>query len=327
MSSGVPTIDLTRWVEGSAAERAAIGERLDAALRRTGMFLLSGHGVPREAVDELRARAREFFALPRDVKARYAVEAACDGGWLEMHPPGGVGVEVEHTAGPPDLHESFYAGPGHTTGDAERDRVNYPANRWPAELPALRTAVEVYTGHLLRVSRVVNEMFATTLGLPVDFFTSRAERATWTQNLSLYPSLNAIGGVADGQFRNGPHTDLGTFTVLSRQLGVGGLQGHDDEEGWFAPPYDPDALIVNLGDLMELWTDGRWRALLHRVLPPSAGAPDEELLSLVFFFETDPDTMVEPLPAPQGGGRGAAPVRARQSVLDKLGVTVGGEVR
>ena len=71
---------------------------------------------------------------------------------------------------------------------------------------------------------------------------------------------------------------------------------------------------------MELWTDGRWRALRHRVLPPSPSAPDEELLSLVFFFETDPDTLVEPLPAPTGGGRGLSPARARHTILDKLGV-------
>lgn len=330
MSPNVATIDLARWQDGTAPERAAVGERLDEALRRTGMFLLRGHGVPREVVDELRQRAREFFALPREVKARYAIEAACDSGWLEMHPPGGVGVEAgeDQPADAPDLHESFYSGPAHRTGDADRDRFNYPANRWPEELPELRTAVEVYTGHLLRVARAVNELLAVTLGLPADFFTARAERAAWTQNLSLYPSLNALGGVAKGQFRNGPHTDLGTFTVLSRQLGVGGLQGYDDEAGWFAPPYDPESLIVNLGDLMELWTDGRWRALRHRVLPPSPSAPDEELLSLVFFFETDPDTIVDPLPAPMGGGRGLTPVQARQAVLDKLGVvTAGGNGR
>lgn len=327
MTPFVPTIDIARWRDGSPSERAAMEERLDAALRRTGMFLLRGHAVPGDVIGEMRGRAREFFALPREVKARYAVEAACDCGWLEIHPPGGVGAKPgdDQDAGPPDLHESFYAGPAHRTGFPDLDRVNYPANRWPAELPELRTAVELYTGHLLRVARAVNEMLAVTLRLPADFFTERAERATWTQNLSFYPSLNTIGGVTAGQFRNGPHTDLGTFTVLSRQPGAGGLQCYDDDAGWFAPPQDPDSLIVNLGDQMELWTDGRWRAPWHRVLPPSPSAPDEELVSLVFFFETDPDTLIEPLPAPIGGGRGLAPARARQNLLDKLGVVTGGQ--
>ncbi|MFD4785677.1 isopenicillin N synthase family dioxygenase [Streptomyces sp. NPDC058459] len=323
MPEKIPEVDLEAWRTASDAERALITAELDTALRNTGMFLLSGHGVPRAVIDDFRDTAKRFFALHRDVKARYAIEAAYDSGWLEMHPPGGVGVpvsEAEDAPSAPDLHESFYVGPGHRTGDEQRNRFNYPVNRWPVELPELRAAADAYTTHMVRVVQAVNELLAVTLGLPEDFFTSRAQRATWTQNASWYPSYSSIGEVARGQFRNGPHTDLGTITLLSRQPGVGGLQARD-EEGWFSPPYSPDSLIVNLGDLMERWTDGRWRALKHRVLPPSPTAPDEELLSLVFFFETDPDTLIEPLAVPAGGGRGLSSVYARRSVLEKLGVS------
>ncbi|MEV7816136.1 2-oxoglutarate and iron-dependent oxygenase domain-containing protein [Streptomyces flaveolus] len=322
MKSVIPVVDLDAWRTGSADERHTMAEALDQGLRETGMFLLRGHGVPREAMSRLRAQAREFFMLPREVKARYAITAPYDSGWLEMHPGGGVGVpraeDEEPTA--PDLHESFYAGSAHRTGDEVTDRYCYPGNRWPAEVPGLRQATEAYTGHMLRVAHHVNTVFAQVLGLPEDFFTRCARRATWTQNASLYPSLRSVGAVAPGQLRNGPHTDLGTFTVLSRQRGVGGLQAWNETDGWFAPPYDPDALVVNLGDLMEIWTDGRWRALRHRVLAPSPSAPDEELLSLVFFYESDPDTLVEPLAPPVGGGAGLEPVLARRSVLEKLGV-------
>ncbi|MFE0379555.1 isopenicillin N synthase family dioxygenase [Streptomyces inhibens] len=324
MPGKIPEVDLKAWRKASDADRAPIAAELDAALRSTGMFLVSGHGVPQAVIDDFRATAKRFFALRKEVKAQYAIEAAYDGGWLEMHPPGGVGVPVsegEEAPSAPDLHESFYVGPGHRTGDEQRDRFNYPANRWPVELPELRAAADAYTTHMLRVVQAVNEVLAVTLGLPEDFFTSRAQMATWTQNASWYPSYSSIGEVARGQFRNGPHTDLGTVTLLSRQRGVGGLQAWNEEDDWFSPPYSPDSLIVNLGDSMELWTDGRWRALKHRVLPPSPAAPDEELLSLVFFFETDPDTLIEPLAAPVGGGRGLSPAYARRTVLEKLGVS------
>jgi isopenicillin N synthase-like dioxygenase len=320
----IPEIDLEAWRTVSDADRAPIAAELDAALRSTGMFLVTGHGVPQAVIDDFRASAKRFFALRKEVKAQYAIEAAYDSGWLEMHPPGGVGVPVsEEEAAPraPDLHESFYVGPGHRTGEERRDRFNYPANRWPVELPELRTTAEAYTAHMSRVVQAVNEVLAVTLGLPEDFFTSRARMATWTQNASWYPSYASIGEVARGQFRNGPHTDLGTVTLLSRQRGVGGLQAWNEQDDWFSPPYSPDSLIVNIGDLMELWTDGRWRALKHRVLPPSPAAPDEELLSLVFFFETDPDTLIEPLAAPIGGGRGLSSAYARRTVLEKLGVS------
>ncbi|WP_329042904.1 isopenicillin N synthase family oxygenase [Streptomyces sp. NBC_00178] len=324
MDDAIPTIDLGAWRSASPQERRSTATALDRVLRETGMFLLEGHGVPRAAMDDLRARGKEFFALPHDAKKPYAVGASYESGWLERHPGGGVGVPREEGVEPPaapDLHESFYAGPAHRTGDEAVDRYCYPSNRWPDPvLPGLRPAVDTYTDHMQRVAHSLNELFAQVLGLPDDFFTRRATRATWTQNVSWYPSLNTVGTVASGQMRNGPHTDLGTFTILSRQQGVGGLQAWNEAEGWFAPPYGPDALVVNLGDLMERWTDGRWRALRHRVLAPSPSAPDEELLSLVYFFESDPDTLVEPLAPPVGGGAGMKPVLARRSVLEKLGV-------
>lgn len=325
MNTVIPCVDLVDWRTASPERRARIASELDTALRDTGMFLLNGHGVPREVTDEFRSRARTFFALPREVKAPYAITAPYDSGWLEMHPGGGVGVprtEGEAPPSAPDLHESFYVGPAHRTGKPHLDRMYYPENRWPTELPELREIAAVYTTHMVRVAREINELLAVVLGLPEDYFTARAEKATWTQNASWYPSLNAVGGVSDGQLRNGPHTDLGTFTVLSRQFGVGGLQAWNEADGWFAPPYTRDSLVVNLGDLMELWTDGRWRALKHRVLAPSASSPDEELLSLVFFFESNPETWIEPMAAPVGGGAGRRPVLSRQSILEKLGVSL-----
>lgn len=323
MKTVIPTVDLGEWHTASAERRQEITGELDRVLRDTGMFLLAGHGVPKELMGEFRARGREFFALPRDVKAPYAIEAAYDSGWLEMHPGGGVGVvraEGEEAPSAPDLHESFYIGPAHETGNVRLDTYCYPANRWPGELPALREVAEKYSAHMVRVAHEVNAILAAVLGLPENFFTSRAKKATWTQNVSWYPSLRSVGRLEGGQLRNGPHTDLGTITLLSRQAGVGGLQAWNEADGWFSPPYDPDSLIVNLGDLMELWTDGRWRALKHRVLAPSPSAPDEELLSLVFFFESDPQTRIDPLAVPVGGGAGLKPVVSRESVLSKLGV-------
>ncbi|MFH8482801.1 isopenicillin N synthase family dioxygenase [Streptomyces sp. NPDC018055] len=324
MDSAVPVVDLGGWRTASAAEREETAAALDRGLRDTGMFLLTGHGVPETSMQELRARGREFFALPSEAKRPYAIGAPYESGWLEMHPGGGVGVpraEGAEAAAPPDLHESFYSGPSYRSGDEALDRYCYPPNRWPdGELPGLRRAVETYTDHMRRVAQALNELFAQVLGLPGDFFTSRATRATWTQNVSWYPSLASVGTVASGQLRNGPHTDLGAFTILSRQLGVGGLQAWNETAGWFAPPHRPDALVVNLGDLMERWTDGRWRALRHRVLAPSPSAPDEELLSLVFFYESDPGTRIDPLSPPVGGGAGLEPVVSRHSVLAKLGV-------
>ncbi|RPE38951.1 isopenicillin N synthase-like dioxygenase [Streptomyces sp. Ag109_O5-1] len=320
MSRDVPVLDLTAWHAADAAGRAGTGAALDAALRETGAFLLRGHGIPPELTDRMRTQGRAFFALPATVKQQYAVSRPYDNGWRGL---GALDVgAVDGAAGTPDLHEAYHVGPSHSTGDPAYDARYYPRNKWPEEQSGLRETALEYTGHMTRVAHSVLGVLASVLGLPEEHFTSRSQRATWTQNINWYPSLRTVGGVAEGQMRVGPHTDFGTLSLLDRQQGVGGLEVWNEADGWFRPPYEQNTLVVNLGDLMNLWTDGRWRSLRHRVLAPSDAAPDEELVSLVYFFETDPDTEVVPLSAPTGGGEGMSPVIAGESILEKVGASL-----
>jgi isopenicillin N synthase-like dioxygenase len=320
MTTRIPTLDLHEWRSAGPEERARTAAELDAALRQTGMFLLAGHDVPAELTARMRAVGHAFMRLRPEQKQRYAVSRPYDNGWR------GLGAlqasAVDGMVSAPDLHEAYHMGPTHRTGDAKFDWLYYPDNKWPEELPELRAVATEYTAHLNRTALEVLEVLAVTLGIPADYFTSRSQRATWTQNVNWYPPLTAVGRLEEGQMRVGPHADFGTITFLDRQQGVGGLEAWNDEDGWFKPPFVPGTLVVNLGDMMHLWTDGRWRALRHRVLAPPSSDPDEELVSLVFFFEADPDVEVRPLPAPAGGGMGMAPVIAGESILEKVGVTL-----
>jgi validamycin A dioxygenase len=321
MTNLVPMVDLDEWKASETIARAETAALLDAGLRDTGMFLVRGHNVPRELTAEMRKRGRAFFGLAHDLKAKYAVGRPYTNGWR------GIGLmqasAVDGVESAPDLHEAFHIGPTHRTGDAEFDALYYPENRWPTEMPELEAVATTYTGHMVRVAHEVLTLLAEVLSIPSDFFTAQATRATWTQNVNWYPSLKAVGGVQNGQMRVGPHSDFGTLSLLDRQVGVGGLEVWSAQHGWGTPPHDPESLAVVLGDLMHLWTDGRWRALRHRVLPPSQDAPEEELVSLVFFFEADPDAAVEPLEPPVGGGAGMQAVIAGESILEKVGVTLG----
>jgi isopenicillin N synthase-like dioxygenase len=314
----IPTIDLTELRAADSAQRTEMFQDIDSSLRRTGMFLLRGHGVPADLAEEMRACGRKFFGLPADQKVKYAVQGRYDNGWTGPGLITAAAIEGEDST--PDLHEAFHMGPTRRTGNAEFDALYYPENRWPAEVPELRAASERYTEHMVRVSLEVLEMLALILGIPEDFFVSRAKRATWTQNVNWYPPLTSVGAVQPGQMRVGPHFDFGSLSLLDRQFGVGGLEVWSKDEGWGIPPYDPTSLAVILGDLMNRWTDGRWRAMRHRVLPPDPEAPNEELFSLVFFFEADPDAVITPLEPPVGGGEGKEPVVVGESILRNLGV-------
>ena len=158
--NAIPTVDLGTW---RAATRAAVAAQVDAALQRAGFLLVTGHGVDADLRAGVRAAARRFFALPDDVKRRYAVRIG-GRGWLAP------GVEanglVEGTETPPDLKESFAAGPDTPTGDAAVDAVWFPPNVWPDEVPELRAVVTRYTAAMRRVSDDLLELCAGALGLP-----------------------------------------------------------------------------------------------------------------------------------------------------------------
>lgn len=320
MANTVPTLDLHAWQAANLFERKQMAAELDNALRQTGMFLLRGHDVPAELTERMRSQGRDFFRLPVRDKKKYGVDRPYDNGWRGLGELQVGALYGEKNA--PDLHEAYHVGPTHKTGVASHDALYYPANKWPSEVPQLRKTATEYTAHMVRATLQVLEVFAEVLNLRPDFFSSEADHATWTQNVNWYPSLKSVGGVAEGQMRVGPHSDYGTLTLLDRQKGKGGLQVWNGQDGWFSPPHEPDTLAVLLGDLMNLWTDGRWRALRHRVLAPPPDAPDEELVSLVFFFEANPETLIHPLAAPIGGGAGMSPALAGETILQKVGVSV-----
>ncbi|MGW7520380.1 isopenicillin N synthase family dioxygenase [Streptomyces sp. NPDC054796] len=295
--SRVPTIDLRPWLSGDDEARATTARTVDEALRTAGFLLVTGHGVDPGLRAGIRAAAREFFTLPEETKRPYAVRVG-GRGWL------GPGAEAngyaEGTETPPDLKESWSLAADTASGDPEVDAEWFLPNVWPAEVPGLRGLVEAYVARMRALSDALLELLGVALGQERDFFTRHTGHPTWGFNINWYPGTERVGVPAPGQFRIGPHTDFGTVTVLDRQHGKGGLQIFTDEGGWEDAPYDPDAFTVNIGDLMARWTGDRWRSGRHRVLPPPGDAPGEELMSLVYFYECDPGTCVEPLPAPVG---------------------------
>lgn len=313
-------IDLTPWFHGDENERRQVAAQVDRALREIGFLLVTGHGVPLELREQVRTAAKRFFALPETAKARYAATVG-GRGWL---PPG---VEAngyaEGTETPPDLKETFAVGADQPTGDPGTDADWFLRNVYPAEVPELEHLVADYLARMRSLADELLVLCAAALGLAPDFFTAHTKHPSYTMNINWYPPLSLLGPPAEGQFRIGPHTDFGTVTILDRQYGVGGLQVWSEDGGWVDAPYVADSFTINIGDLLARWTGDRWRSNRHRVLPPDAGAPDEELVSLIYFYECDPGTLVESLSAPIGTVS-YEPVRAADYLLEKLrAITVG----
>jgi isopenicillin N synthase-like dioxygenase len=323
-ASSVPVIDIAPWFAGGEQERAQVAAEVDGALQSVGFFLVTGHGVARAERDQVRAVCRRFFALPEDVKRRYAVTVG-GRGWL----PSGVEANAysEGTETPPDLKESFAVGADTPTGDPEVDAYWFPQNVWPTEVDGMQPVITSYLGQMRTLADELLVICAAALGQAPDFFTRHTGHATHTMNVNWYPPMSVVGEPAPGQFRIGPHTDFGTVTILDREPGQGGLQvwTPDGGEGeWEDAPFHPDAFTINTGDLLARWSGDRWKSNRHRVLPPQPGAPEEELVSLVYFYEADHDTVVESLQPPVGRPNTYEPVVASAFLRERLdAITVG----
>lgn len=321
-ASPILTVDLQQWRQGGDAA-AQVCAAVDESLQKAGFLLVTGHGIDPFLPAALRAAAREFFALPAEVKAQYAVGVG-GRGWI------GPGLEAngyaEGTETPPDLKETYNSGAQTPVGIPEVDDYWFAPDVWPTETPRLRELFTAWTSQMKALSDDLLALMAEALGKAGDDnpFRGLAGNATWTSNINHYPPMTVVGDPEPGQFRIGPHTDFGTVTVLDREPGAGGLQVYSDESGWADAPYDPTALTINIGDLLEYWSGGRWPAGRHRVLPPQPESPEEDLVSLIFFYELDHDAVVTPLAPPVGRVSGRPDVIAGEFIKERLdAITLG----
>src|SRR6478735_692431 len=291
----IPLIDLDRWFAGDAEQRAALARDVDAHLRRLGFLLVVNHQVPRAVIDECREQCRAFFHLPSERKAAVALDGPAYRGWV------GPGLESNAaTYGidtPPDLKETFAFGPVDVADECWRDRspIVFAPNRWPDEPEGFQRAAEAWWRAGRALADALLDLCSLALGLPEDALRNECAATTSQVSLNWYGPRGA-DDPEPNQFRVGPHTDFGSLTVLDRQPGMGGLHVKDESGEWIDAPYVEGSLLINTGDLIRRWTNDRWCSNQHRVLPPPAEAPGEELISLVFFHEPDDDAWITALP-------------------------------
>jgi isopenicillin N synthase-like dioxygenase len=314
--SAIPLIDLTPWYSGDPAGRRAVATDVDRALCEVGFLLITGHPLTAGLADRVRREVRPFFSLATTAKAEVATFPG-GRGWI---PRGAAASAGAHgLMPPPDLKESFTFGPENAPpavlGTPEEEW--FCPNSWPTGSPGLQAAATAFSDACAALAEDLLQIFALALDLPDDFFLTRCAGNAWSVTFHWYPPREVIGSVLPGQMRIGQHTDVGTLTLLDRQPGSGGLQVRTLDGKWVDAPFVPGALTVNAGDLLARWTGDRWRSTPHRVLPPPAELPAEQLLSLVFCHEAHPLTVVETLPTAAAGPARYEPVTAGQYLRDR----------
>jgi isopenicillin N synthase-like dioxygenase len=283
----LPILDLSR-LDAGATEAAGFRADLLAATHDIGFFYLVGHGVTEELQETLIHTARRFFALPEADKL--AIENL-----KSPHFRGYTRVGGELTQGTVDWREQIDIGPelpalARSAGEANYWRLQGP-NQWPTTLPELRDVVAEWDAALTTVARRLLETWALALGAPADVFAK-----AFAHNPATLIKIVRYPGKSDPtpQQGVGAHKDSGVLTLLFVEPGKGGLQVQYGDDWIDAPPI-PGAFVVNIGELLEVATNGYLKATVHRVISPRIGT---DRVSIPFFFSPALDAAIPTLPLP-----------------------------
>lgn len=297
VTTTIPAIDIA-VLGGPGPARVPVTDAVAAAARDFGFFQVVGHGVPTALVEGVWRQTQAFFALPVEAKRAVARSKENPRGYYDR----------ELTKNRRDLKEvfDFAALPRpDLPGDHPENRaVVDGANRWPESLPGFRTTLLDYVRECERLGLTLLGALCAGLGLDEARLESCFQPDhTGFARLNYYPLVDPLDPATAatltplGDMALHHHSDAGALTVLL-QDDVGGLQVEVDGTWVDVTPHD-GALVINVGDMMQIWSNDRYRAALHRVRPIT----DRPRYSIPFFFNPAYDTTVSPLTAAPGAAR------------------------
>ncbi|KAG5248871.1 2-oxoglutarate-Fe(II) type oxidoreductase hxnY [Salix suchowensis] len=271
----LPIIDL------SSPDRISTANSIRQACVDYGFFYLVNHGVEGQLLSKVLEESKKFFSLPLNEKMKLS----------RKHHRGYTPLYAENldplSRSKGDSKEGFYVGP------VEGDMAQTNLNQWPSQeiFPAWRLTMECYHKKLMSAGKKIICLIALALNLDEDYFEKVGALDTPNGFLRLLHYPGELGCFNEEIYGASEHSDYGMITLLASD-GVPGLQVCKEKFNqprlWEDVPHIKGAFIVNIGDMMERWTNCLFRSTLHRVMPTG-----QERYSLAFFLDPNPDCVVE----------------------------------
>ena len=292
----IPILDMGPYLAGEKGGREAVAKRLGEITETVGFFYLKNHSVPLDLVDRVFAQSRRFHALPADEKAKtpYVVTDSFRSGYQPANTERKKESNVDIIAkAKPNLLSKFSV-----TRELPPDHPRYKTmNVWPDDLPGFRETVAEYHAAIETLGRQFLPLWAASLDMPTDFFEKYFEEPHLTLSLLHYPPQKQIG---NRQYGIAPHTDNSFMTFLA-QSNVPGLAVRMPSGHWRIVENIPGTFLVNTGNVMVRWTNGRYLSTKHRVIN-TAGV---DRYSIPVFFGPSGNALIECIPTCQGPDRPA----------------------
>lgn len=308
--SAIPLIDFGPMTSADPAERANVGEQVRKACTEVGFFYALNHGVPEHVIADTFAAAHAFFDLPEASKKAIAIEKSDDNrGYTPL-----LGENTDPT-NKGDMHEAFDLALELDANDPDLKRglFGYAPNQWPESPDGFREALLTYYTEALTFGARIFSAFALALELPEDFFAPKITKPLAVMRVLHYPPQNGV--IDEKQIGIGAHSDYECFTILCTDEKAA-LQVLNAAGEWIEAPPVEGAFIVNVGDMMERWTNGYFQSTIHRAINRTG----KQRYSIPLFFGTNPDVEIAVLESCQSASNPPkyAPIQAGAYVEQRL---------
>ncbi|MGY9000512.1 MAG: isopenicillin N synthase family dioxygenase [Rhodospirillales bacterium] len=284
----IPIIDIGPFLSGDLESAQETAKELCWVQEEIGFYYIINHGVSKSLIQSAVDQVKNLHSLSMEEKLKLKVDEDTTG-----YVPIKSTIYVTSNAGDNnkfDLNENFRIvreRPLNHPSIKARRRFTGP-NKWPSNdlLPNFKKVMLEYYSEMENLGRCLLPLYARALDLKPDYFDDMFTDPTWFTRNVHYPAIKA----EENQFGISPHSDHGFITLLPISE-VPGLEVKTQAGNWMKGDYIEGAMIVNSGDFMQKWTNGRFIATPHRVI-----APKQERYVSAFFYNPNWDVCSDPLP-------------------------------
>ena len=301
----IPLVNLSEFANGDAASRQRFIEQLGDAFHGIGFVGVTGHGIPKQLIDDFYVAAKRFFAMDTDTKRQYEIPgAAGQRGYTSF------GKEKAKQSKVADLKEFFQI--GQETSAMSVDQRNPQV----AEVPEfMRLGMELYR-QFEEKGNLLLRAIALGLGLPEDYFAEFTRDGVSILRAIHYPPITSEPASA---IRAEQHEDINLITLLVG-ASAGGLQLQNAAGEWQEIVPENDEIVINVGDMLQRLTNNHLKSTTHRVVNPPRSEWHKPRLSIPFFLHPRPEMRLDVLEScvTADNPRHYAPITAGEYLDERL---------
>ena len=279
--SQIPTLDIRRF----ETDRAAFVAELGAAYREWGFCGIRGHGISDALIQGAYQSAKDFFALPDEVKRHYHLKGT---GGARGYTP--FGIETAKDSQYPDLKEFWHVGREIPSNSTYADIMT--PNLWPSEVPEFKQNMYGLYTALDALGSTVLSALALHIGLSENYFADKTDNGNSILRPIHYPEITNpnIPNV-----RAGAHEDINFITLLVG-ASAAGLEVLSRNNEWVPFTSDADTIVVNIGDMLQRLSNHVYPSTTHRVVNPMGEGARKPRYSIPYFLHPNPDFLIKTLP-------------------------------